>query len=152
MVDTVLGGLLVLATAVWVGGLIALIVVARVARATLGPAERVAFFRRLGRVYGVVAAAALVLGLACGAVLLRDHRWDGVLIATTVAAAALVAATVVGVLQARLMTRLRQRALSSPGDPVLTDRVRRGARTAGILRGLIGILSFALLALGVVLA
>ncbi|MGH3192754.1 MAG: hypothetical protein ACRDPY_50805 [Streptosporangiaceae bacterium] len=44
-----LTAVLVLATAVWVGGLAAIFVVARVAHATLAAAERVAFFRGLGR-------------------------------------------------------------------------------------------------------
>jgi hypothetical protein len=49
-----LTAVLVLAAAVWIGGLVAMFVVARVAQATLGAAERVAFFRSLGRVYGLV--------------------------------------------------------------------------------------------------
>ena len=44
-----LEGLLILATAVWTGGLVAIFVVARVARHTLMPRDRVAFFRGLGR-------------------------------------------------------------------------------------------------------
>ncbi len=54
-----LAAVLVLATAVWVGGLVAIFVVARVADATLRAAERVAFFRGLGR----AAIAALSLAL-----------------------------------------------------------------------------------------
>ena len=49
-----LTAVLVLATAVWIGGLVAIFVVARVAHATLGTAERVSFFRGLGRAYGFV--------------------------------------------------------------------------------------------------
>lgn len=147
-----LGGVLVLAAAVWVGGFVTLVVVARVARQTVGAAERVAFFRRLGRVYGVVAGLALTLALASGASLLYDHRWDAVLSATAIVAAALVVATVVGVGQARHMTRLRRGAVQRPGDAALTGRIRRGAQIAGILRTLIGALSVTLVALGVVLA
>lgn len=147
-----LGGVLVLAAAVWVGGFAALVVVAGVARQTVGPAERVAFFRGLGRTYGMVAGLALVLALASGAGLLYGHPRDGLLTATAIVAAGLVAATVVGVAQARRMTRLRREAVRHPGDVVLADRVRRGARTAGVLRALIGVLSVVLLALGVVLA
>jgi hypothetical protein len=44
-----LDGLLIFAAAVWVGGLVAIFVVARVAQRTLEPRERVAFFRGLGR-------------------------------------------------------------------------------------------------------
>ncbi len=147
-----LAGVLALAAAVWVGGFVALVVVARVARQTVGPAERVAFFRRLGRVYGAVGGLALGLALASGASLLYDHRWDSRLTATAIVAAGLIAATVVGVAQARRMTRLRRDAVQYPDDAVLVDRIRRGARTARILRALIGALSVALLELGVLLA
>lgn len=152
LVRATLSGVLVLAAAVWVGGFVTLVVVARVARQTVGPAERVAFFRRLGRGYAVVAGPALAVALASGASLLYDHRWDGMLVATLIVAAALVAATLVGVAQARQMTRLRRGAVQRSDDAALAGRVRRGARTAGILRALIGALSIALLALGVVLA
>src|SRR5579875_2824288 len=133
---------LVLATAVWIGGMVAIFVVARVAHATLGPGERVAFFRGLGRAYG----------LASGAVLASTHSWDGQLTASTVVAAGLVAVTVAGVAQARRMTRLRQDALRDPGRAELAARVRQGARNAAILRAAIAALSLALLALGTVMA
>lgn len=142
-------GVLVLATAVWVGGFVALVVVARAARHAVSMPERIAFFRAVGRSYGVVAGVALVVGLASGAVLLAGRSWTGSLVATVVVAGLLVAATVVGVAQARRMTRLRRRALD---DAVgLTDRLRRAARRAALLRGGIGVLSLALFALGAAL-
>jgi uncharacterized membrane protein len=150
--ETSLAAVLVLATAVWIGGLIAIFVVARVARTTLGPAERVAFFRGLGRAYGLVGGTALAVALASGAVLAATYRWDGQLAAGAVIAAALVAATAAGVIQARRMTRLRQDALRDPGSPGLTAKVRRGARSAAVLRTAIAALSLALLALGTVIA
>jgi hypothetical protein len=52
-----------------IGGLVAIFVVARVAHATLGAAERVAFFRGLGRGVRLVGGIALVAALASGAVL-----------------------------------------------------------------------------------
>jgi len=151
-VRTTLAALLALAGSVWVGGFVALVVVARVATQTLGPAERVAFFRRLGRVYGVVGNVALVVALATGAAVAYDRPWDGTLVAATVVAVGVVVATAVGIVQARRMTRLRRAALQHPGDTALVGRIRRGARDAGMLRGLIGLLSIALLVLGVVLA
>ena len=147
-----LGGAVVLCGAVWVGGFVVLVVVDQVACRTIDPPERVAFFQMLGRVYGIVGGLALTLGLAGGAFLVYDRRWDAVLTLTAVAAVALAAATVIGVAQARRMTRLRRAALDHPDDTALADRVRRGARTAGILRSLIGVVSLALLVLGVVLA
>ena len=147
-----LAAVLILATAVWIGGLVAIFVVARVAHATLGAAERVAFFRGLGRAYGLAGSSALVMALASGAVLASRYRWDSQLAASTVVAAGLVAATAAGVTQARRMTRLRQDALRDPGSAELAAKVRRGARNAAALRATIAVLSLALLALGTVIA
>ncbi|MEU8802894.1 hypothetical protein [Spirillospora sp. NPDC048819] len=151
-VEAVLAGVLILATSVWTGGFVAIAVVARVAARTLGPAERVAFFRALGRAYAVVGVAALALALASGAALVSGRSWDGVLIAAAAVAAALVITLLAGVVQARRMTRLRRGALDDPGDAQKAARVRRGARGAGVLRAFLGALTLALLALGVVLA
>lgn len=150
--ETALTAVLVLATAVWVGGLVAIFVVARVAHATLGTAERVAFFRGLGRAYGPTGGLALTIALGSGAALASAYRWDGQLTASAVVAAALVAATAAGVTQARRMTRLRQDALRAPGRVELIVRVRRGARNATLLRAVIAALSLVLLALGTVIA
>jgi len=143
-------GLLIFAGSIWVGGLVAIVVVARVAAGTLPPDARVAFFRGLGRSYGVVGTAALAVAYGSGAALVYGRAWDAQLTATAVVATALVAATAVGVVQARRMTRLRHEALGSD-DIQKAAAVRRGAVRAGALRALIGALSFALLALGVVL-
>ena len=145
---TALTAVLVLATAVWGGGLVAIFVVARVARATLGAAERVVFFRGLGRAYGL----ALAIALGSGAVLAAAYPWNGQLPASALVAAALVAATVAGMAQARRMARLRQDALRGPGRLELAAKVERGARNAAVLRAAIAVLSLALLALGTVIA
>lgn len=147
-----LEGLLILAAAVWIGGLVAIFVVARVAGRTLQPRERVAFFRGLGRAYGPVGGTALAVGLGCGAALLFGRAWDGTLITAAVVAACLVTVTAAGVAQARRMTRLRQEALRNPGDPTLAGAVRRGSISAAALRATIAVLSLALIGLGVLLA
>jgi uncharacterized membrane protein len=140
-----------LATCVWVGGFVAIGVVVVVARRQLGEAEQVAFFRALGRSYGVVGGAALTVALASGAVLLGDRGWDRTALAAVVLAAALVIATVAGVAQARGMTRLRDHALRDQGDAALATRLQRGAKRATVLRATIGALTLALLATGAVL-
>lgn len=145
-------GVLVFATAVWVGGFVALVVVARVARRTLRPTDQVAFFRALGRGYNLVGIPALLVGFATGAVLLVGKPWTGTLVAALAVAATLVVATVAGVIQARGITRLRRRALTEGENTTLADRVRRAARRAAWLRGSIGGLSLALIALGALLA
>lgn len=150
--DAVLAVLLVLAAAVWVGGYVAIVVVARVATATLDSADRVSFFRGLGRRYLLVGGPALVVALVTGGVLLVGRPWGGTLTAVAVLTGVLIGVTVVAVLQARRMTRLRKRALTESADEPLKARVRRGAVHAGLLRACIGLLSVALLVLGVVLA
>jgi hypothetical protein len=147
-----LEGFLVFAGAVWVGGLVAIFVVARVAQRTLPPRERIAFFRGLGRAYGPVGGTALAVALGCGAALLSGRAWGAALIAATVIAACLVAVTAAGIVQARRMTRLRQAMLHQPGDGKLAGRVRREAAGAAVLRAGIAALSLALIALGVLLA
>jgi hypothetical protein len=128
---------------------VAIFVVARAASATLDRSQRIAFFRALGRAYGIVGGAALLVALASGAMLLAGHPVDGLLVATALVAAALLAATAAGVAQARSMTRLRRRALERPG---LAERVRRGAALAAALRGAIALLTLTLVVLGAVLA
>ena len=139
-----------IASAVWIGGLVAIFVVARVASATLDQPRRISFFRALGRSYGIVGGVALLVALAGGAILLDGHPWDGLLIATAIVAAALVVTTVAGVIQARTMTRLRRSALSGP--TLLRERVRRGAIIAAALRGAIALLTLTLVVLGSALA
>ncbi|MFN8215719.1 MAG: hypothetical protein U0R71_03900 [Solirubrobacterales bacterium] len=134
--------------AIWVGGLVAIFVVARVASATLDTGQRIAFFRALGRAYGIVGGLALLVALASGAVLLDDHPWDGLLTATAIVAGCLLAVTVAGIAQAKAMTRLRRRALQTPD---LGERVRRGAVLAGLLRSAIGLLTLTLVVLGAAL-
>lgn len=108
-----------LATAVWIGGLVVIFVVARVATRALRPPERIELFRGLGRAYGPLGGLALAVALMSGAALLSGHPWNGQVTAATAVAGALVAVTVAGVLQARRMTRLRRSALRHPGSPRL---------------------------------
>jgi len=150
--QAVLIGVFTLASCIWVGGYVAIAVVARTASYTLEPAHRVAFFRALGRGYLLIGAPALIVALGTGAGLLTEHAWDGVLTASVVIAAALLGSLAVGVVQARRMTRLRAAALASPPDARLACRIRRGARTAALLRAAIGVFSLALIALGSLLA
>lgn len=134
------------ATSVWVGGFVAIVVVTRVARAQLDRPAQVAFFRSLGRSYGVVGGSALVIGLLCGGLLLSQREWDAGSLVAVLVAVALLGVTVAGVIQARGMTRLRGAAISSPSDSELAARVGHGARRALILRGAIGASSLMLLA------
>lgn len=144
--------LLVLASSAWLGGYVAIAVVATAARTALDAESRVAFFRALGRSYLRVGGTALVVASVSGGVLLSRREWDGLAVAAVVLAVALVALLAVAVAQARRMTRLRQTALAALGDDALNRRVRDGGRAAGALRGLLGLLSLALLVIGCLLA
>lgn len=137
------------AAAVWIGGYVAIAVVARVAQHTLDPPTRITFFRALGRAYGLVGGASLVIALATGALLLGPSistRADRAAVGT---AAALLVATAAGVRQARAIGRLRSRALD---DPLLAPTVERAALAAGVLRGAIGLLTLALVVLAAIIA
>lgn len=140
--------LFTLASSVWLGGYVALAVVARASTTSLAPTARVAFFRALGRAYLPVGGTALVVGILSGAVLLRDRPVDGLMIATAITAGLLVALLALGVVQARRMTRLRQRVTTAPSDGELVTQVVRGGSAATALRGLLGVLSLALVVLG----
>ena len=74
--QAVLLAVFALAGCVWVGGYVAIAVVARTAAAALEPGQRVVFFRALGRAYLLIGAPALVIALGTGACLLRDHPWE----------------------------------------------------------------------------
>ena len=140
-----------LSASIWVGGLVAIFVVARVASRTLEPSQRVEFFRALGRSYGVLGSVALLVALASGAVLLDGHEWDGLMVAAVILAAALLVATAAGMAQARAMTRLRRQAVTEISGKPLDAWVQRGAIVASTLRGCIGILTLALVVLGAAL-
>jgi hypothetical protein len=147
-----------LAACVWVGGFVAIAVVARVARREL---EAVA-------PRGVLSLARQSYGKsgrlrAYG----RRPQWDGpawparlgsggrrcrLLALGLGLGLALIIATVAGIVQARRMTRLRHQAVIEPRDPRMLALIDRGARQALILRASIGTLTLALLGLGVVLA
>lgn len=129
----------------------AIFIVARAASRTLEPAQRVEFFRSLGRSYGIVGTLALLVALATGAILLDEHPWDGLMVAAAVVAGALLVATAAGMAQARAMTRLRLRAVAQVGGEPLDPRVRKGAIVAAILRACIGVLTLALVVLGAAL-
>jgi hypothetical protein len=141
-----------LAVSVWVGGFVTIAVVTRVVRRQLPMPAQVAFFRSLGRSYGVVGGLVLGVALLTGDALLSRRGWDVWAAVAVVLAVALVLATGTGVVQARGMTRLRQRAVREPRDAALTARIERNARRALVLRALIGALTVALLALGAALA
>lgn len=141
----------VLSACIWVGGFVAIGVVSHVAGGQLTPAARVTFFRALGRAYGAVAGAALLVALAMGAVLISERPWDAATTVGVLLACALVLITLVAVVQARRMTCLRERALTAVLEPTLRAVIVRRAAVATVLRGAIGLLTVALVVVGVIM-
>lgn len=144
--ETTLLGVLILAGSIWIGGMVAVVLVARVSSLVLDPASRVAFFRVFGRGYGILATVALLIALIAGAILLGAAPWTGLSTAIVVLAALLVASLAWGILQARHLTRLR-RAAAESGDPQALAAVGRRATAAALLRAGIGVFSLALFVL-----
>ncbi len=147
MTRTVLIAIGMTAASVWVGSLACLAVVSVAATHVLDPASRVALFRRVGRLYGLIGMGALLVAIAVGVALAwPPANMDAAVVTLFVLATVLVAATVAGMTQARRMTAYRQRLLA--GDPRASERVRRGARVAGALRGCLALLTLAIVVLG----
>lgn len=149
VVQGVVLGVLLVSSAVWLGGWVALVVVSRSTSATLDRAARVAFFRHFGRRWGIVSTVALLLAYATGGMFLFATTWDSVSTWLVVLAVTLLVILGPGVLQARRMSRLRRAALAAPADEQLASRVRSSRRAAVALRGGIGLLSLAMLVLAV---
>lgn len=126
-----------LAASIWAGSLVCLALVARVALRVLDSQARVALFRGIGRLYRVVGTSALVVSIAAGAALAGSpSEWSVAMGAIGALSGVLVVLTVIGMAQARRMTVMRRQALGAPGDEAVGDAVRRGAASAGELRGL----------------
>jgi len=146
---TVLIAVEMLAVSIWVGGLACLALVSSVARRVLDAPSRVALFRGIGRVYGIVGTGALLVAIAAGvAIAGRPSQWSVGVIASIALGLLLVALTGVAMVQARAMTVHRQRALDDPHDASAASVIGRGAKTAGALRGVMGFLTLVILVLG----
>ena len=146
---TILIAVEMLAGSIWMGSMVCLALVSSVARRVLDVRSRVALFRSIGRVYGVVGTGALLLAIAAGvAIAGRPSHWSVAVATSIILSVLLVAFTGVGMMQARAMTRYRQRAVDDPHDESAATLIRRGARTASAVRGAMGFVTLIILALG----
>jgi len=146
---TALIALEILVASVWIGSLVCLALVSNAARHALEPPARVALFRRVGRVYGVVGSASLFVGICGGAALAwPPSQFGGTVSAALGLSVVLGGITIVGMLQARRMTKLRLRVIKSPGDPIAVEQLRRRAALAGALRGTMALLTLVVVVLG----
>ena len=134
-----------LAAAVWTGGLVFLGIAAGVARATIPERERIEFFRRLGRRFGVVAIVSTVVFAFTGLDLVND-RFGGLgdlsgapdgdlVIAKTVVFACVIAlAAIHSLVLGPRIGRRRRRALE--GDAAAMLDVRRLSSISGVTSAL----------------
>jgi hypothetical protein len=139
----------ILVASVWVGSLVCLALVSNAARHTLDPTSRVALFRRVGRVYGVVGSGSLFVGICGGAALAwPPSQFGGTVTAALGLSVVIGGITIVGMLQARRMTKLRLRVIQSPNDPNAVAELRRRAALAGAVRGTMAALTLVVVVLG----
>jgi putative copper export protein len=146
-VDLAIRSLHLIGAAVWAGGLVFLGVTAAVARRTVPPAERIEFFRALGRRFAVVAAVAAAAIAATGVDMATDRlaSWSAlldtgygrILFAKIVLfALVVVEATVHSLVLGPRTGRLRAALLGDPDNAGLQASLRRTAAISGVLSAL----------------
>lgn len=146
--STALVAVELLAACIWVGSLACLAVVTSAARKVLDGPSQVAFFRAIGRRYGIVGTAALLVAIGCGLALAwPPSAWSNIIAAAVALSGALVLLTAAGMAQARAMTVLRRRAVTAPDDRAAAEGVRRGRVLAASLRGTMAFVTLAILVL-----
>ena len=113
------------------------------ARRTLGDAERIAFFRAIGRRFLVVGGIALLVLIATGSDMVSERdAWDtlgegtygGTLLAKLILVGVVIVLTLVhSLVQGPALSRLRERAASRPDDAALAAEIRHKAALAGVV-------------------
>lgn len=137
-----------LAASIWVGSIVCLAIVANTARRVLDPPAQVAFFRTIGRRYALVGTGALLVAIGCGLVLSwPPSSWSPATETAIGLSAALLMVSVLAMVQARSMTRRRGRLAGAPDDASANEAVRRGRIRAGALRGVMALLTLAVVIL-----
>jgi hypothetical protein len=145
---TPLAAVELIAACIWVGSLVCLAVVANAARDALDRQSQVALFRSLGRRYGVLGSASLLVAIGAGLALAwPPSSWTATIDAAVALAGLLLLATVAGMAQARAMTATRQRALRYRGDAAAEREVNRGRVVAAALRGTMAVITLAIVVL-----
>jgi uncharacterized membrane protein len=137
-----------IAASIWVGGMVCIAVVAKAARDVLDESSQVAFFRAVGRRYGIMGTASLLVAIGTGLALSwPPSSWSRTIDAALVLAGVLVVSTVAGMTQARAMTALRRKVITNPGDSATVCALRRGRLLANGIRGLMALLTLAVVLL-----
>jgi uncharacterized membrane protein len=137
-----------IAASIWVGGMVCIAIVAKAARGVLDESSQVAFFRAVGRRYGMVGTASLLIAIAAGLALSwPPSSWSRTIDAAVVLAGVLVVATIAGMMQARAMTALRRKLIANAGDSSTAVALRRGRLLANGIRGLMALMTLAIVIL-----
>lgn len=132
------------AAMVWVGGLVAVAVATAAARASLGEAQQVEFFRALGKRYGLISGTALAVFALTGLSLLgAPGGWSGKETVTAVLVLAVAGLTVTGVRAAQRTQQARSQSLMKTADREAQARLVRASRISNGLRVLIAISTLA---------
>ena len=156
--DVAIRSLHLIGAAVWTGGLVFLAVAADAARRTVPDAERIVFFRALGRRFAIVAAFAALLLAATGVDMavdnleswgaLTDTGYGRLLLAKIILFAfVLVEAAIHSLLLGPRMGRLREASIAAPDDAALAARLRRTAAISGAVSALMLLQTLAILVL-----
>ena len=135
-----------IAASIWVGGMVCIAIVAKAARGVLDESSQVAFFRAVGRRYGMVGTASLLIAIAAG-LAWPPSSWSRTIDAAVVLAGVLVVATIAGMMQARAMTALRRKLIANAGDSSTAVALRRGRLLANGIRGLMALMTLAIVIL-----
>jgi uncharacterized membrane protein len=140
-----------LTASIWVGGMVCIAIVAKSARDALDESSQVALFRSVGRRYGIVGTASLLIAIAAGLGLAwPPPSWSRIICAAVILAGILVVATVIGMMQARAMTALRRKVIANPEDNSAADALQRGRLLANGIRGLMALLTLAIVLLAAI--
>ena len=156
--DLAIRSLHLIAAAIWAGGLVMLAIVAGVARAKLGEAERIELFRALGKRFLVVSLAAAAVLALTGAQMaadrlpswgsLTDTEWGRLILAKTILfAVALTLALVHALVLGPRIRRSREALIASPGDAEAAAALRRMSAASGMIQGVILTLTLGILVL-----
>jgi uncharacterized membrane protein len=140
-----------LTASIWVGGMVCIAIVAKSARDALDESSQVALFRSVGRRYGIVGTASLLIAIAAGLGLAwPPPSWSRIICAAVILAGILVVATVIGMMQARAMTALRRKVIANPKDNSAADALRRCRLLANGIRGLMALVTLAIVLLAAI--
>lgn len=136
---TIAISVVLLGGSIWVGSMVCLAVVARVATRVLSTTDRVELFADVGRIYRVLGTTALVAAFCAAAVIAGEpDDWDALTVTAFVLTGFLLGLSLAGMRQARRMTAMRR--VMTPRSP----RLLRAARDATVLRSLMGLVTVAI--------